>query len=211
MESDRTRYQTLSSPMELEPGADREWFSSSLDYPIATELVNEHIATTTVIFFWHGRCSIVIIGAYTGVGDLRLVIIIILLIVPVIPVIALAQSQRKPDNARFERLDRGKYIVDHVAMCPQCHTARNAAGQLQMNKYLLGAPVPVEAPPFPSGRWAIKAPAIAGLNGYTEEQAVRLLMEGITADDRQPNPPMPRYRMNRRDAEAVAAYLKSLR
>jgi mono/diheme cytochrome c family protein len=153
----------------------------------------------------------VIIGAYTGVGDLRLVIIIILLIVPVIPVIALAQSQRKPDNARFERLDRGKYIVDHVAMCPQCHTARNAAGQLQMNKYLLGAPVPVEAPPFPSGRWAIKAPAIAGLNGYTEEQAVRLLMEGITADDRQPNPPMPRYRMNRRDAEAVVAYLKSLR
>ncbi len=139
---------------------------------------------------------------------MRLLISVIFLIVPVI---ALAQNQRRPDNARFARLDQGKYIVDHVAMCPQCHTARHAAGELQMNKYLLGAPVPVEAPSFPRGRGAIKAPAIAGLNGYTEEQAVRLLMEGITADGRQPNPPMPRYRMNRRDAEAVTAYLKSLR
>ena len=188
--------------------AGREWFSSSLDYPIATELVNEHIAGNTVI------SSGMVVARYCssvrciGARDLRLLIIIALLIVPVI---ALAQNPRRPDNARFERLDQGKYIVDQVAMCPQCHTARNAAGELQMNKYLLGAPVPVEAPPFPIGRWAIKAPAIAGLNGYTDEQAIRLLMEGITADGREPNPPMPRYRMNRRDAEAVAAYLKSLR
>ena len=139
---------------------------------------------------------------------MRPIIVIILLIGPAI---ALAQSQRKPDNARFERVDQGKYIVDRVAMCPQCHTARNAGGQLQMNRYLLGAPVPVEAPPFRGGRWAIKAPAIAGLNGYTEEQAIRLLMEGITADGREPDPPMPRYRMTRSDAEAVTAYLKSLR
>jgi hypothetical protein len=36
--------------MELYPGADRECLSSSLDYPIPTELVNEHIATNTVNF-----------------------------------------------------------------------------------------------------------------------------------------------------------------
>jgi hypothetical protein len=36
-------------------------------------------------------------------------------------------------------------------------------------------------------------------------------MEGITADGRQPNPPMPRFRMNRADAEAVVGYLKSLK
>jgi hypothetical protein len=59
--------------------------------------------------------------------------------------------------------------------------------------------------------WAIKAPAIAGLTGYTEEQAMRLLMEGVTDKGRAPSPPMPPFRMNRADAEAVVVYLRSLR
>ena len=178
-----------------------------LDYPIASELVNEHIAANTVIFLAWSLLLLITLALHRS-PRVKPIIVIILLIGPAI---ALAQSQRKPDNARFERVDQGKYIVDRVAMCPQCHTARNAGGQLQMNRYLLGAPVPVEAPPFRGGRWAIKAPAIAGLNGYTGEQAIRLLMEGITADGREPDPPMPRYRMTRSDAEAVTAYLKSLR
>ena len=60
-------------------------------------------------------------------------------------------------------------------------------------------------------KWALKAPAIAGLPGYTEEQGIRLLKEGLTRDDRRPDPPMPQYRLSRSDAQAVVAYLKSLR
>ena len=60
-------------------------------------------------------------------------------------------------------------------------------------------------------KWALKAPAIAGLPGYTEEQGIRLLMEGVTRDGRRPDPPMPQYRLNRTDAQAVVTYLKSLR
>lgn len=89
-------------------------------------------------------------------------------------------------------------------------TRRDPTGRLQHTQYLLGAPVPVSAPPFSNMQWALKAPAIAGLSGYTEEQGIRLLMDGVTPDGRMPNPPMPRYRMNRADAEAVVAYLKSL-
>ena len=123
-----------------------------------------------------------------------------------LPLASLAQDQPKQGAA----IDRGKYIVNQIAMCSECHTPRNAAGQLQTTAYLLGAPVPVPAPPFANINWALKAPAIAGLNGYSEQQGIRLLMEGITRDGRQPNPPMPRFRMNRSDAEAVVAYLKSL-
>ena len=123
-----------------------------------------------------------------------------------LPLASLAQDQPKQGAA----IDRGKYIVNQIAMCSECHTPRNAAGQLQITAYLLGAPVPVPAPPFVNINWALKAPAIAGLNGYSEQQGIRLLMEGITRDGRQPNPPMPRFRMNRSDAEAVVAYLKSL-
>ena len=123
-----------------------------------------------------------------------------------LPLASLAQDQPKQGAA----IDRGKYIVNQIAMCSECHTPRNAAGQLQTTAYLLGAPVPVPAPPFANINWAIKAPAIAGLSGYSEQQGIRLLMEGITREGRQPNPPMPPFRMNRSDAEAVVAYLKSL-
>jgi mono/diheme cytochrome c family protein len=136
-------------------------------------------------------------------NDVRIAIFLGILF---LPLASLAQDQPKQGAA----IDRGKYIVNQIAMCSECHTPRNAAGQLQTTAYLLGAPVPVPAPPFANINWALKAPAIAGLNGYSEQQGIRLLMEGITRDGRQPNPPMPRFRMNRSDAEAVVAYLKSL-
>jgi mono/diheme cytochrome c family protein len=139
---------------------------------------------------------------------LRVIVFVLLLFI--LPPIALAQNESKT-TADSKQAARGKYIVDNVAMCIQCHTPRDAKGELRMTQYLLGAPVYVKAPPFSSIRWAIKAPAIAGLAGYTKEQAITLLVDGITVDGRQPSPPMPPFRMNRADAEAVVTYLKSLK
>jgi mono/diheme cytochrome c family protein len=110
-----------------------------------------------------------------------------------------------------DSVTRGKYIVDHVAMCVECHTPRNDKGEIVSAEYLKGAPVPVNRPPYPNMKWAIKAPGIVGLTGYTKQQGIRLLTEGITSDGRIPNPPMPQFRLTRSDAEAVVDYLKSLR
>jgi mono/diheme cytochrome c family protein len=134
---------------------------------------------------------------------------IILMLFLFVPFGALAQDKNKP--AAANTIDRGKYIVNHVAMCIQCHTPRDARGELRSTEYLLGAPITVNAPPFPDVKWAVNAPAIAGLNGYSTEQGIRLLMEGKTRDGRTPMPPMPPFRMNRADAEAVVAFLKSLK
>ena len=122
-----------------------------------------------------------------------------------------AQVPSKKQASRQELIGRGKYIVEHVALCSECHTPRDENGTLKPSEYLKGAPVPVKSPPYPQMKWALKAPAIAGLPGYTEEESIRLLTDGITRDRRKPDPPMPQYRLNRADAEAVAAYLKSLR
>ena len=122
-----------------------------------------------------------------------------------------AQVPSKKQASRQELIGRGKYIVEHVALCSECHTPRDENGTLKPSEYLKGAPVPVKSPPYPEMKWALKAPAIAGLPGYTEEESIRLLTDGITRDRRKPDPPMPQYRLNRADAEAVAAYLKSLR
>ena len=118
-----------------------------------------------------------------------------------------ASGQEKPGNNSVER---GKYIVEHVAMCVECHTPRDETGRMIREQYLNGAPVPVKGPPFSGMKWAVKAPAITGLTGYTKEEGLRLLTKGITRDGRVPDPPMPPFRLSVADAEAVVDYLKSL-
>ena len=107
-------------------------------------------------------------------------------------------------------ISRGKYLVERVAMCVQCHTPRNQTGELLETRYLQGGPVPVSAPLNFRIDWAYKAPAIAGLPGYTIQDGIKLLTEGITPDGRVPKAPMPKFRLTRADAEAVVTYLKSL-
>lgn len=108
-----------------------------------------------------------------------------------------------------EQIQHGKYLVLHVAMCVQCHTPRDQEGRLDETHLLQGAPMPVKAP-FPNFPWAFRAPAIAGLPGWTTEDAIMFLQTGKRADGSSPNPPMPPFRFTPEDATAVVAYLKSL-
>jgi mono/diheme cytochrome c family protein len=124
--------------------------------------------------------------------------------------LVIAADTRKHATSDRNEVARGKYIVEQVAMCAQCHTPRSQSGQLLQTRYLQGAPVPVSAPAGFRIDWAYKAPAIAGLPGYTRQDGIKLLMEGITPDGRIPKPPMPKFRLTRSDAEAVVEYLKSI-
>ena len=58
--------------------------------------------------------------------------------------------------------------------------------------------------------WMPVAPAIAGLPTLTHAQAVHFLMTGERPGKPTVTPPMPEYRFDKADAEAIAAYLKSL-
>ena len=65
-------------------------------------------------------------------------------------------------------------------------------------------------PPWPND-WALRAPRNAGLPGYDDAQAMRLLTEGaIGRDGRQLRPPMPRFHMSQQDAADVIAFMRSL-
>ena len=120
--------------------------------------------------------------------------------------VRVAAIEPAPADAAIER---GAYLTESVAMCVQCHTPRDAAGDLDRTQLFRGAPVPL-ASPFAGREWAPKAPAIAGLVGFTDEAAITLLMTGRRPTGEVPRPPMPQYRMTREDAAAVVAYLKSL-
>jgi mono/diheme cytochrome c family protein len=116
--------------------------------------------------------------------------------------------QAKADK-RTPSVEHGRYLVHHVAMCIQCHTPRDGRGRLIEAKLLHGDAFPV-ASPFKDIRFAFRAPYIAGLPGYSHEQALRLLTTGIAANGQPPLAPMPPFRMTREDAEDVIAYLSSL-
>jgi len=103
---------------------------------------------------------------------------------------------------------RGEYLVNAVAMCVQCHSPRDAAGNIIESRKLTGASMPVRGPSW-SAQWAYQAPPIARLSGFTDEQIVALLTEGRATDRPRPMPPMPQFRMSREDATAVIAYLRS--
>jgi mono/diheme cytochrome c family protein len=106
-------------------------------------------------------------------------------------------------------VERGRYLVEEVAMCAECHTPRNAEGKLEHEAWLQGAPIWI-TPVRPIVNWADRAPALAGLPGLTDEEAERVLEKGVGPEGETLRPPMHIYHMNHEDAQAIVAYLKSL-
>lgn len=104
---------------------------------------------------------------------------------------------------------RGRYLVDGVAMCSECHTPRDARGELDPSRYLQGAPIWI-TPVRPRPDWANRAPALAGLASFTDAQAEDVLEKGIGPNGLPIQAPMHVYAMSPEDARAVVAYLRSL-
>jgi mono/diheme cytochrome c family protein len=116
------------------------------------------------------------------------------------------QPQAEADKAQLER---GRYLVQQVGVCGDCHTPRNEQGQPVEAKTLQGARIMFK-PTVPMPNWGEFAPAIAGLPGFTDAQAIMFLTTGENASGKLSAPPMPPYRFNKEDARAVIAYLRSL-
>jgi mono/diheme cytochrome c family protein len=106
-------------------------------------------------------------------------------------------------------VSRGKYIVEGVAMCGQCHTPADSSGNLDRSRWLQGAPI-VWLSSNHDPNWPLSAPRIGGTPPANDADMVKLLTTGIWTTGNRLRPPMPQFRMERADAEAVVAYLKSL-
>lgn len=118
---------------------------------------------------------------------------------------ATASAQKATDKSQVEH---GRYLVQQVALCGDCHTPRDDHGQPIQSKALQGAGIGFK--PLAEMPWGGYAPSIAGLPGFTDEQAITFLTTGKDPTGNHPKPPMPPYRFKRTDAEAVLAYLRSI-
>ena len=119
-----------------------------------------------------------------------------------------AQRTGKTSGATSD-VARGKYLVEGVAMCGQCHTPRDSNGNPDQRRWLQGAPVRWLSPNG-DPNWPLSAPRIGGTPPANDEDMVKLLTIGIWTTGERLRAPMPQFRMERSDAEAVVAYLKSL-
>jgi mono/diheme cytochrome c family protein len=101
--------------------------------------------------------------------------------------------------------DRGRYIVEAMAHCGECHTPRNALGGMETGRWLAGAP-------DPSGQGRIPNITPAKLT-WSESEIAYYLTTGFTPDFDSVGGHMAHVvenfaRLPDADVAAVAAYLK---
>ncbi len=151
-----------------------------------------------------GSC---ILRKIEGSTDLRRnrAAILLLIILPTLPATIAALTDLKED-----RIQRGRYLVEEVGQCGECHTPRNNYGELDRTRWLQGAPIWFQ-PINPLPNWAYAAPALAGLGSLTREQTLQVLEKGLGPQGSPVRRPMHRYHLSREDAEAIADYLQSLK
>lgn len=117
---------------------------------------------------------------------------------------AAAKVASKPQIAR------GEYLVKGIGQCGDCHTPMNEKGEFVQGKWLQGTKLTF-ASTVPVPNWADTSPNIAGLLGWDHEKAIQFFMTGLAPNGQPARPPMPQYHLNRADAEAIVAYLESLK
>ena len=120
-----------------------------------------------------------------------------------------ARSNQAANTAPSGAVDRGKYLVENVAMCEECHTPRDSGGNLDESRRLQGAPIWI-TPVHRTTNWSMRAPALAGFGEFTEQQGEDILERGVGPNGLPIQPPMHIYHMTPADAQAVITYLRSL-
>lgn len=110
-------------------------------------------------------------------------------------------------NATTPDLDRGRYLVEALAHCGECHTPRNVLGGLDRARWLGGAP-------DPSGKGTI--PNITpGALKWSEDEIVDYLTTGFTPEFDSVGGHMAHVvdnmsKLPESDRKAIAAYLKAV-
>ena len=120
------------------------------------------------------------------------------------------QSAATAEAAKAGDVARGKYLVEGVAMCGQCHTPRDGSGRLDRSRWLQGSPIQWGPANASASSWPLTAPRIGGDPPASDADMIKLLTTGMWTTGKPLRFPMMPFRMSESDAKAVVAYLKSV-
>ncbi|HUT51636.1 MAG TPA: c-type cytochrome [Alphaproteobacteria bacterium] len=108
-------------------------------------------------------------------------------------------------------MQRGRYLVETIAACGNCHTPKDKRGQPVAAKRMAGGFVFKEEP-FDAVASNITPDRETGIGKWTLAQTIRAIREGIRPDGSVIGPPMPieLYRgLSDGDVRAIALYIRS--
>jgi mono/diheme cytochrome c family protein len=109
---------------------------------------------------------------------------------------------------------RGKYLVEEVAKCQDCHTPRNEKGEPDAAKWMQGGPLSFQ-PVHPVPGWRQVASDLTSTgriwSRWGDDGFVKFMTTGLNPRGHAADAPMPAYKLTEEDARAVVAYLKSLK
>jgi mono/diheme cytochrome c family protein len=124
-----------------------------------------------------------------------------------------------PLNVKVEstnaRLERGKYLANHVTVCIDCHSERDwtkFAGPIKPGTEGSGGEVFDEKIGFP-GKVTTKNLTPANLGSWSDGEIIRAITCGVTKDDKAlfPMMPYPNYnKLSENDLYSIVAYIRSL-
>jgi mono/diheme cytochrome c family protein len=125
----------------------------------------------------------------------------------VVLTVGMAHAQTSPTAA----VERGKYLVEVLAACGNCHTPKGPDGDIRAKHMaggftfdeIFGVAVSSNVTPDPE----------TGIGAWTDAEITRAIREGKSRDGRVLGPPMPYYlyrRLSDNDVNAIVAYLRTL-
>jgi mono/diheme cytochrome c family protein len=109
-------------------------------------------------------------------------------------------------------VERGKYLVEVLGACGNCHTPKGPSGEIRA-KHLAGGFV-IEEPFGAAVTPNITPDRETGIGGWTDEEIIRAIREGKRKDGRTLGPPMPYYlyrQLSDTDVRAMVAYLRTVK
>jgi len=116
--------------------------------------------------------------------------------------------------AQSSKVARGKYLVEEVARCQECHTPKLADGKFDMEKWMKGAVMNIQ-PIEPIKGWHKTSPDLTRAGKlwakWGELAFIKFLTTGNAPNGKPAEAPMPTYKITQDDAEAMADYFKSLK
>jgi mono/diheme cytochrome c family protein len=110
-------------------------------------------------------------------------------------------------------LERGKYLMNSIVACGNCHTPKDAGGKPIAGMELAGG-FTIKAPPFDAVSPNITPDKETGIGNWTDQQIVDAIRMGKRPNGTIIGPPMaiPFYRdMSDTDVNALVAYMRTVK
>lgn len=114
-----------------------------------------------------------------------------------------------------EKIERGKYLANHVTICMDCHSTRNwnyHAGPMEPDSLGKGGEIFDKRAGFPGVIYAANITP-SGIGDWTDGEIFRAITTGVRKNGKPIFPVMPHDnygRMDTEDIEAIVCYLRSL-